>query len=134
MPERSPVMVGWSAGPHAEPLVFRDEEYIFEQATASLAEKLHMDVKELHELVVAHHVHDWQADPFSLGAYSYVKRGGEPAQRELAMSLQNTLFFAGEATATDGTNGTVHGALHSGTRAARELLKVSKVIQRFQRS
>src|SRR6185295_18752039 len=69
MPERSPVMVGWSAGPHAEPLAFSDDGYIFEQATASLADKFCMQVQELRALVVSHHVHDWQADPYAGGAY-----------------------------------------------------------------
>jgi monoamine oxidase len=126
MTERSPVMVGWSAGPHAEPLVFRDDEYIFEQATASLAEKLHMEVKELRELVVAHHVHDWQADPLTGGAYSYALVGGGDAFGELGKPIQETLFFAGEATNADGFNGTVHGALATGERVAREVLQSLK--------
>jgi len=33
------------------------------------------------------------------------------------------LFFAGEHTDTTGHNGTVHGAIASGQRAAREILK-----------
>ena len=74
-------------------------------------------------MLVDAHVHDWQADPVSRGAYSYIKRGGEPAEQELARPERSTLFFAGEAIVGDGTNGTVHGALQSGSRAARELLE-----------
>jgi monoamine oxidase len=126
MPERAPVMVGWSAGPHAEPLVFKDDEYIFEQATASLADKLRIDVKEIRELVSAHYLHDWQADPFTGGAYSYALVGGDEAFAELGKPLENTLFFAGEATNADGFNGTVHGALATGKRVAREILESVK--------
>jgi monoamine oxidase len=36
--------------------------------------------------------------------------------------LQHTLYFAGEATDTQGEAGTVAGALQSGIRAARELM------------
>ncbi|HEY0710966.1 MAG TPA: FAD-dependent oxidoreductase, partial [Polyangia bacterium] len=39
----------------------------------------------------------------------------------LAAPLGNSLFFAGEATHTTGANGTVHGALETGLRAAREV-------------
>jgi monoamine oxidase len=66
--------------------------------------------------------HDWQCDPFSRGAYSYGRVGADGAQEELAKSVDNTLFFAGEATASPGSNGTVHGAMASGYRAAREIL------------
>jgi monoamine oxidase len=65
---------------------------------------------------------DWQRDPFACGAYSYALVGGEDARRVLGLSLDNTLFFAGEATDTAGEGGTVSGALTSGLRAAREVL------------
>jgi monoamine oxidase len=67
------------------------------------------------------HVHDWSADPFARGAYSYVTVGGRTARRRLAAPLAGTLFFAGEAT-DDESAATVEGALRSGERAAREIL------------
>ena len=39
-----------------------------------------------------------------------------------AAAVENTLFFAGEATDTDGHWGTVETALSSGERVAREIL------------
>jgi monoamine oxidase len=66
-------------------------------------------------------VHDWQSDPYARGAYSYVRVGGEGARDALAAPLANTLFFAGEASDVQDA-GTVGGALHSGMRAAREVL------------
>jgi monoamine oxidase len=68
------------------------------------------------------YMHDWQADPFSRGAYSYAKVGADGAHAALASPVGNTLFFAGEATDTGGHNGTVHGAIASGERAAAEIL------------
>jgi monoamine oxidase len=44
------------------------------------------------------------------------------ALQALAEPVAGTLFFAGEATDTTGQEGTVHGALATGLRAARELL------------
>jgi monoamine oxidase len=67
--------------------------------------------------------HDWAADPFSRGAYSYVAVGGISARKHLAKPIENTLFFAGEALDTSGQASTVAGALASGQRAARQLLQ-----------
>ncbi len=68
------------------------------------------------------YVHDWQSDPYARGSYSYVAVDGENAQSELAASLDDTLFFAGEATNTEGHHGEVHGAIATGERAARQIL------------
>jgi monoamine oxidase len=68
------------------------------------------------------YLHDWQADPFAHGAYSYVIAGGTAARKALAAPVQNTLFFAGEAADTQGESGTVAGALQSGMSAARRIL------------
>jgi monoamine oxidase len=67
--------------------------------------------------------HDWQQDPLARGAYSYVTVGGGAARLLLAKPLAGTLFFAGEATDTQGEAATVTGALQSGLRAAREALE-----------
>jgi monoamine oxidase len=68
--------------------------------------------------------HDWRADPWSRGAYSYARVGGAGAARALARPVEATLFFAGEATDTGGRTGTVEGALASGLRAARQVGRV----------
>ena len=74
-------------------------------------------------LPVATWVHNWQRDPYAHGAYSYVMVGGHHARRTLAAPLGRTLYFAGEAADYEGEAGTVAGALRSGVRAARELIK-----------
>lgn len=74
----------------------------------------------------AYYYHDWQQDPFARGAYSYVTVGGEAAPHTLAQSLADTLFFAGEATDSEGELATVTGALNSGLRAAHEVLAAVK--------
>jgi monoamine oxidase len=67
-------------------------------------------------------MHNWERDPFSRGAYSYAAVGGSGAARKLARPVEQTIFFAGEATDTDGHSGTVEGALATGSRAARGVL------------
>ena len=48
--------------------------------------------------------------------------GAAQAQRQLAAPVARTLFFAGEATNSQGHHATVHGAIASGYRAAAEIL------------
>ena len=76
---------------------------------------------EREEEFVKAYFHDWQNDPFSRGAYSYGKIGSDGAQLALAEPINETLFFAGEATDITGNNGTVHGAIASGLRSAKEI-------------
>ena len=64
--------------------------------------------------------------------YSYGKTGIEDAQEALAAPVSNTLFFAGEATDIDGHNGTVHGAIASGRRAAAEILRAAAADSRYR--
>jgi monoamine oxidase len=71
-------------------------------------------------MVETAYFHDWQIDPFSCGAYSYGLVGSNGAQQALGSPVEETLFFAGEATDASGHNGTVHGAIASGIRASRK--------------
>ncbi len=65
---------------------------------------------------------DWGADPWVRGLYSYPTIHTTEASREaLARPLANKIFFAGEATNTNGASGTVHGAMETGWRAAAEV-------------
>jgi monoamine oxidase len=123
LPIRSAILVGWAAGPNAQTLRGRSEEFILQQAIASLSAILGTDIQSLREWLDSWHFHDWQSDPFSRGAYSYVMVGGMDAQKELAAPVVDTLFFAGEATESQGHHATVHGAISSGYRAAREILE-----------
>jgi monoamine oxidase len=125
MPERAPIVVGWASSRRATALSFRPKAFVVRRAIATLAELLQLDRSIVAELVTSAHVHDWQADPYSRGAYSYAVVGGADAPRQLAAPLERTLFFAGEATDVTGHGGTVHGAIASGLRAAREILETS---------
>jgi monoamine oxidase len=123
-PIRTPVMVGWVGGPRAEALAANNEEVVQERAIASLAYHLGMPQERLKSLVTGCWSHDWNHDPLARGAYSYVLVDGADAPYALTQPVDDTLFFAGEATATDGRNGTVEGALATGRRAATQVLQV----------
>jgi len=115
-------LTGWAAGPRAERLSGRGTTFIVERALEVLSRIFGVPEPTLQDLLEDSYVHDWQTDPYSRGAYSYVLVGGENAARALAAPVEGTLFFAGEATDFSGHNGTIHGALASGRRAAIEVL------------
>lgn len=73
--------------------------------------------------LLSHHLHNWQKDPLARGAYSWVPVGAVDASAAMTEPVEGTLFFAGEHTDVTGHWGTVHGALDSGLRAARQLLE-----------
>jgi monoamine oxidase len=91
-------------------------------ALESLGSVFRRDVDELRSRLRVAYVHDWSADPASGGAYSYGGVGAIEARATLSRPVAGTLVLAGEAVAEEGRNGTVHGALRSGRRAAERLL------------
>ena len=125
MPMSAPLLVGWIGGPRADRLRIGsgDQQGIVNQAITSLAQIFNTTVEEIHVQLEAAYIHDWHDDPFTRGAYAYVPVNGLEAQRDLALPVDNRLFFAGEATSV-GHNGTVHGAIQSGQRAAAEVLQL----------
>jgi monoamine oxidase len=116
LPMRAPLLTCWAGGPKAAKLTGLSERKLVRAALASI-ESVFGKVSGL----AAVYVQDWHADPLSRGGYSYVLVDGEGAREELAAPIDDTMFFAGEATDSDEA-GTVAGALRSGQRAAREVL------------
>jgi monoamine oxidase len=113
------MLTGWVGGRKAINLNLAE---LPETGLATLARVLGSDVPGVRKQLVRWHQHDWETDPNSLGAYTYVPRGAIRASDELSVPVEATLFFAGEHTDTSGHWGTVHGALRSGYRAAQQLL------------
>jgi monoamine oxidase len=127
-PLESPVLVAWSSGPRAEQFAGWGRDRIVRQVLASLSNILPIAKNKLESQLKGAFLHDWQADPFSRGAYSYLCVGAENAPAELARPVGNNLFFAGEATDINGDHATVHGAIESGHRAAHEVLATLKAV------
>ena len=133
MPIRAPILVGWAGGPHADRLLQASgggkvnhdpaslDPSILEQGIYSLSHIFNLSLKEIGDQLVDSYFHNWRDDIFTRGAYSYVPVNGLASQALLAESLENRLYFAGEATSV-GHIGTVHGAMQSGDRVAAEVL------------
>lgn len=122
-PLHLPILVGWTGGPPAAALARDEDTAIQHRALVSLAHHLGTSVRRLESLLEGGWMHNWERDPFALGAYSYPAVGGKHAAAQLGQPIDGTLLFAGEAAATHGLNGTVEGALATGRRAARHLLE-----------
>jgi Flavin containing amine oxidoreductase len=116
LPNHAPLLTCWAGGPKAARLTGSSEKLLLDRALESVRSVLG-NIEQPHAFLI----HDWQADPFARGGYSYVRVGGTGARDELAAPLEETLYFAGEATDTE-QSGTVGGALASGIRAAKEIL------------
>ncbi len=121
-PVYAPVLVAWTGGPPARALEGLSRSQRTDRALEALARQLKEPRAMLDRELVAWEAHDWAADPFARGAYSYVVVGGLEHQAALARPIARTIFFAGEVTELSGYQATVHGALFAGQRAADEVL------------
>ncbi len=118
-PLRGEVVVAWVGGPKAAALNGSSMDDIVTAALEGFG-RLMGDAALVRTQFEGGFVHDWDGDPFARGAYSYVAVGGADARVVLGEPVDGTLFFAGEATSTDGQGGTVNGALETGERAAKQ--------------
>ena len=116
-----PTLTGWAGGPGAAKLIGRDAEELGHEVCRDLAEIFGVPEQQVRDALLATHKHDWDLDPFSYGAYSYVPAGALDAPAKMADPESGTLFFAGEHTDTTANWGTVHAALGTGLRAAEQV-------------
>lgn len=125
-PSSAALVVGWCGGPRATEVSRVDADQIVGQAIDSLADQMKMPRRRLSALIENAWTHDWEHDPFARGAYSYQMVDGAESPSALARPLRRTIFFAGEAAETSGGTGTVHGAIATGRRAAKQVMRALK--------
>ena len=126
MPLRAPVLVGWAGGVRATSMIGVPAAEVIDRAAGALARSLGMTKRHIAGAITDAWTYDWGSDPFARGAYSYSMVGGSDAAKTLSRAVENTLFFAGEACDGGGRNGTVHGAIASGVRAARQAVRTRR--------
>ena len=117
--QRRPVITAWAGGPRAPSLSRGAKRLALAQLARLSRAPISRVEKELRETAT----HDWSRDEFSFGAYSFACVNKKIAHEKLSRAISRTLFFAGEATISDGESATVEGALRSGERAAKNIFK-----------
>lgn len=122
-PVRVPVLVAWQGGPRSWHLSQMSEEQRVTEALTTLSQMTGKSIKRLRAELREVHAHDWNQDPYSHGAYSYVGVDGLKKASRLAKPFGRSLYFAGEGTQAGPMRGTVNGAITSGERAAAQLIR-----------
>jgi monoamine oxidase len=131
MPNTAAIITAWVAGPRTAVIqqalkAMGNGNALLELSLTGLATAFDLPVTSLRKLLVSWHTHDWLADPYARGAYSYAPAGALDASAKMTEPVDDTLYFAGEHTDTSGHWGTVHGAVRSGLRAATQLQNAGK--------
>jgi len=113
-----PTLLTFAAGPSAIETREWDDSQVAESVLDALRGLYGERVERPTHVLVTR----WQDEPYSRGSYAYLKPGSTPEGHDLlATPVDGVLHFAGEATWTDDP-ATVTAALHSGHRAAQNIL------------
>jgi len=118
-PGAAPLLTGWIAGPRASLI---ERHSVIGRCISTLSTVFDVSEGFVKAQLVDWHFHDWSADEFARGAYSYAPSGAVDASANMSEPVHRTLYFAGEHTAVSGHWGTVHGALQSGQAAAAKII------------
>ncbi len=120
----TPVLTGLVGGMQALALNELPEEVILIRAQEELCRLFRSEAP--HKYFLKGKVVSWIDDPWTQGGYTYVPSGAYGAREMLAKPVDAVLFFAGEATVFESNPATVHGAIGTGLRAAREVMESVK--------
>lgn len=88
LPVRAALLAAWAAGPAAARLAGIGESEIIRHVLDRVDE-LFAGAARVRAELESVPLHDWQADSFACGAYSYVVAGGGAARKQLAASPSN---------------------------------------------
>lgn len=121
-PKKNGMLTGWIAGPKASGLKNCSNGELFEIALTTLAYIFGVNKNFLQKKLVAHHISNWAADAYTLGAYSYETLNTKQAKKILARPIEQTLYFAGEALFEGTATGTVEAALANGIEVSENMI------------
>jgi monoamine oxidase len=113
-----PLVEGYFGGEFARELEREGEAGFANFAIDQLAALMGNDIRKRLELIAAS---NWVRDPWARGSYSRAKPGHADAREVLAATVDQRLFFAGEACSRDDFS-TAHGAYRSGVAAAEQAI------------
>lgn len=114
----APVLLGFHGGALGRNVEAMDAAAVIADAHAALRDMFGSRARSARQVQTS----QWSRDEWARGSYSFNAVGTTRADRlALAAPLAGRIFWAGEATEPD-YHSTVHGAVLSGRRAAREVL------------
>lgn len=122
-PSNYPLLTGWIAGKKADEFSNIKADELKQMALQSVANIFNKTKEEITQLLTASHIVNWQKDVYAKGAYSYGMIHSEEAKKILNESIQNTLFFGGEALYSGKSGGTVEAALVNGLSVTKKILE-----------
>ncbi len=121
-PQHEPVLTGWLGGGPAKALEHASEDELFNMAIVSLSNIFNISIDELKTRLIARHIVNWTADPYTRGSYAYDTVTSAQSRSVLSFPVKKTLYFAGEYLYQGPSMGTVEAALTSGKNAAESIL------------
>jgi monoamine oxidase len=113
-----PLVEGYFGGEFARELEREGEAGFANFAIDQLAALMGNDIRKRLELIAAS---NWVRDPWARGSYSRARPGHADAREVLAATVDQRLFFAGEACSREDFS-TAHGAYRSGVAAAEQAI------------
>ena len=114
-----PTLAIYCAGAFARYLNRLNDKEVLEQVIGTLEQMYQVENLQ----PVNYHISRWLTQPFFKGSYSFSNTDDtEQYIKILAQPIDNKVFFAGEATSTEGP-GYVHGAYLSGILASQRIVK-----------
>ena len=117
------ILMGLCMGEYAKKADLMSTEELIEDGLKVLKNVWEDDVGEVQNVLRT----SWLNDPFTKGAYSFPRvDNSEEDFENLAEPIDNKLFFCGEHTDLEYL-ATTHGALFTGIRAAKEVIKANLV-------
>jgi monoamine oxidase len=117
-PVQEPILTAFAMGEKAEKLSAMGEKKALEAIMGELDRLFH---KAASECFLDYYWYDWKNNPYIGGAYSYASPNSHFQRHKLAQNVERVLFFAGEATNTNGHFATVFGALETAEAAFEEI-------------
>jgi monoamine oxidase len=113
-----PLIEAYFGGSHAAALESEGDAAFFDSAVSELTALLGGAIARRVKPVG---IHRWGIDPFARGSYSYALPGMADCRAVLAATVDNRLFFAGEACSKYDFS-TAHGGWFTGTAAADQVI------------
>lgn len=121
LPVENNLLTGWVGGEKAIALKGEPDETILNKALQSLANAFDISIDSIQQKVKTYKIANWYNEPGINGGYSFNTIKSVEAKRILHQSINDTIFFTGEALFEGTPLGTVEAALSSADKTAEKV-------------